>query len=330
MSGGGDPVEESGQAVRTGFVQAMQTAAMTMNLLQRRGVESRSAAEFERRAEEADTRLQQNREVHDLKVAGYQTRHTNESELHTLETQFKTRQIERAEELHILERRIKERIIERGDADLDRRTADSAAERANKDELHQLQRQNLINRGAWEEQRHDLDVEYKQLLIEIRRRAAGFTETLNAQDRDDAAGWRSAAAYAAAHSTADLSEKHRSHADAFDERLTEDTGVSATDILDAQPDDIGPGTEMTPAVLQATRGLTDELNFYIVVNHAAQPDTNSPADEIVDGSVIGAAIEAADVIDVEVVEEPGADPDPFMPPEVTAPPPTAPDQGIEP
>ncbi|MFE2997399.1 hypothetical protein ACFXG4_20585 [Nocardia sp. NPDC059246] len=327
---GGDPVEEGGQAVRTGFVQAMQTSAMTMNLLQRRGAESRSAAEFERRAEESEIRLQQNREVHDLKVAGYQNRAAHESEIHTLETDFKARQIERAEELHLLELRIKERIIERGDADLDRRAADSAADRANKDELHHLQRQNLLNRGVWEEQRHDLDVEYKRLLIEIRRRAAGFTETLNTQDSDHAAGLRSAAAYAAAHSCADLSEEHRSHAQAFDERLTEDTSMNPADLLDAHSDDIAAGSAMTPAVLRATRGLTEELNFYIVVNHAAQSDPTGPVGEVVDGSVIDAAIEAADVLDVEVVEERGADPDPVVPPQVTATPPIAPDQGIEP
>ncbi|MFE3757933.1 hypothetical protein ACFXO9_26800 [Nocardia tengchongensis] len=326
---GGDPVEEGGQAVRTGFVQAMQTAAMTMNLLQRRGAESRSAAEFERRGDEADIRLQQNREVHDLKVTGYHSRATHETELHALETDFKARQIERAEELHVLERRIKERIIERGDADLDRRAADSAAERANKDELHELQRQNLLNRGASEEQRHDLDVAYKTLLIEIRRRAAGFTETLNTQDSDHAAGLRSAAAYAAARSTADLSDMHRSHAEAFDERLIEDAGTNASDLLDTDPDGLG-GSAMTPAVLRATRGLTDELNFYIVVDHAAQPDTTVLADELVNASVIDTAIELADVLDVEVVEEPVADPDPFMQPEATATPPAVPERGIEP
>ncbi|MEU6585894.1 hypothetical protein [Nocardia sp. NPDC046763] len=325
---GGDPVEEGGQAVRTGFVQAMQTAAMTMNLLQRRGAESRSAAEFERRAEESEIRLQQNREIHDLKAAGYQTRASNESELHMLETDFKARQIERAEELHVLERRIKERIIERGDADLARRTADAAAERGNKDDLHQIQRQNLINRGACEEQRHDLDVEYKKLLIDIRRRAAGFTETLNSQAPDQAAGMRSAAAYAAAHSTADLSDTHQSHADAFDERLAEDTGMSASDLSDPGPEDLGPRPGTAPAVWQATRGLTEELNFYIVVNHATQSDTGTAATEAVDGTVIEAAIDLADVIDAEVEEDPGIAP--ITTPEATAGSASAPDQGLEP
>lgn len=325
---GGDPVEEGGQAVRTGFVQAMQTAAMTMNLLQRRGAESRSTAEFERRAEGSEVRLQQNREIHDLKAAGYQTRASHESELHTLETDFKARQIERAEELHVLERRIKERIIERGDADLDRRAADSAAERANKDDLHHLQRQNLINRGAWEQQRHDLDVEYKTLLLDIRRRAAGFTETLNSQAPDQAAGMRSAAAYAAAHGTADLSDTHQSHADAFDERLAEDTGMSAADILDTGPEDLGPRPGKNLAVWQATRGLTEEINFWIVVDHAAHSETGTAATEALDSSAIDAAIDLADVIDAEVVEDPGIAP--IVTPQATAGPVSAPDQGLEP
>ncbi|WP_405135464.1 hypothetical protein [Nocardia sp. NBC_01388] len=333
---GGDPVEEGGQAVRAGFVQAMQTAAMTMNLLQRRGAESRSRAEFERRTDDSELRAQQNTEVHELKVAGYQTRQDNESELHQLDTHFKNRQIDRAEELHGLERQIKRRVLERGDADLDRRAADSAAERANKDEIHQVQRQNLLNRGSWEKERHDLDVEYKQLLIEIRRRAAGFTETLNGQDRDQSAGMHAAAAYAAAHSTADLSEQHQSNADAFTERLTEDTDLTVDDLLDTDAAPSLPGSDMTPAVSRAVTGLAEELNFYIVVNHHAQQNTSTPESPSIDGTMIEAAIAAADIIDVEIIDGYGDDtdlgsPDPDSPrPEVAPPPLSPPETGIEP
>ncbi|MRH92948.1 hypothetical protein GFY24_36960 [Nocardia sp. SYP-A9097] len=324
---GGDPVEEGGQAVRTGFVQAMQTAAMTMNLLQRRGAEARSQAEFDRRTDDAEQRMRQNTEVHELKVEGYHTRQSNEGELHQLEKHFKTRQFERAEELHDLERQIKKRVLERGDADLDRRAADSTAERANKDDLHQVQRQNLLNRAGWEKERHDLDVEYKQLLIDIRRRAAGFTETLTGQDRDQGAAMRAAAAYAAADSTAHLSDQHQSHADAFAERLTEDADLSVHDLLDADSGAPAGASDIPPAVSRATNGLAEELNFYIVVNHHAQQDTNDPEPPVVDGTVIEAAIEAADVIDVDVIDGYGEDADPSN---ASPEPPSPPDVGMEP
>ncbi|MET9491163.1 hypothetical protein [Nocardia sp. NPDC006630] len=326
---GGDPVEEGGQAVRAGFVQAMQTAAMTMNLLQRRGAESRSKAESERRTDDADLRMQQNTEVHELKVSGYTSRQENESELHQLEKHFKTRQIDRAEELHDLERQIKKRVLERGDADLNRRTADSAAERANKDDLHQLQRQNLLNRSSWEKERHDLDVEYKRLLIEIRRRAAGFTETLNAQDRDHGAAMRAAAAYAAAHSTADLSDQHRSHADAFDERLTEDTDLSPDDLLDTEASVPGPGN--LPAVWRAVNGLAEELNFDIVVNHHVEQNSGDPEPPSANGTIIETAAAAADIIDAEVIDGYGETVDPGDPgTNPTLSPASPPEAGIEP
>ena len=139
---------------------------------------------------------------------------------------------------------------------------------------------------------------------------------------------RSAAAYAAAHSTADLSDTHQSHADAFDERLSEDTGMSAADILDPGTEDLGPRPGKSLAVWQATRGLTEELNFYLVVNHAAHSDTDTAAAEVVDGSVIKAAIDQADLIDAEVVEDP--DGAPISTPEATAGPASVIDQGLEP
>ncbi|MFB7718225.1 hypothetical protein [Nocardia sp. NPDC056100] len=330
---GGDPLDEGGQALRTGFVQAMQTAAMTMNLLQRRGAESRSKTEFAHRMDEAEVRTRNNAEVHELKVAGYQSRQRHETELHQLERHFKLRQIDRVEELHDLERQIKRRVLERGDADLDRRVADSSAERANKDEIHRLQRRNLLNRGDWEKERHDLDVEYKQLLIDIRRRAAGFSETLAGHHRDDAAAMRAAAAYAAAASTADLSDEHRSHADAFAERLNQDADLTAPDLMDTGTDAPAANPAASEAIWRAVRGLADELTFHIVARHrAAQAPKELEAKAA--GTAIEAAIDMSEVIDVEFIDgfgeepEPGDGPDPGGAP--TPGPSSPPDAGVDP
>lgn len=270
--------------MKTSFVQAMQTAAMTMNLLQRRGMESRSAAEYERRLGEAEARTQQETRVHDLKVAGYESRHDNAAELHDLEKHYKTRQVERAEELHDLELRIKQAVLDRGDADLDRRATDTAADRVNKDDIHRLQRQNLIDRGHQEKQRHDLDVEYKKLLIEIRRRAAGFTETLHAQHGDHAAAMHAAAAYAAATATAGMSQQHRAQAEAFEERLVEDTGACGETVANWNSPPVGPVDG------QLASDLTVEFTLDSYASHLG--DTVLPA--------LGLA--QADITDAEIVD----------------------------
>ncbi|WP_297617745.1 hypothetical protein [Nocardia sp.] len=196
-----------------------------------------------------------------------------------------------------------------------------------------MKRQNLLDSSGWEKERHDLEVEYKRLLIEIRRRAAGFTETLNAQDRDHGAAMRAAAAYAAAHSTADLSDQHRSHADAFDERLTEDTDLSPDDLLDTdtdtEPSIPGPGN--LPAVWRAVNGLAEELNFDIVVNHHAEQNSGDPEPPSSDGTMIEAALDAADIIDAEVIDGYSEGADPGSPgSDVTRSSASLPEAGIEP
>lgn len=321
----GDPVEEGGQAVRQSFIQAMQTAPMMLNLMQRRNSELRSVAEFDRRSEDAAIRRQQGQQIHDLKVAGYQTRATQGRELHAMEMRVKRRQIERgdadlarrasadqrdradkdelhalqtgwherreqrAAELHNLEKQVKQRIIERGDTDLARRTSDAAAERGEQAQLHQLRRQQLLDRSRQEQQRHDLDVEYKQLLIDIRRRQAGFTETLTStHGPDTASAMRAAAAYATAQSAADLSDAHTTAADAYNERLTEDTGTTPGDILDAEIVDLGPRSGADTVTLDAVAGLTEELAAETYLQHLA--GAASADAETENGSGIDAAI----------------------------------------
>lgn len=330
---GGDPVDEGGQAVRTGFVQAMQTAAMTMNLLQRRGAESRSVAEFDRRTAESELRAQQDRQIHQLKVEGYHTRHDHEGELHQLDKHLKVRQMQRAdadfarraaesqaaradsdeihalqkagyaqrdqraEELRELERAIKSRILERGEAEFERRSADAATERANKDEIHSRQHQLVLDRAVWEKQRHDLDVEYKQLLIDIRRRAAGFSETLTAGEHDYSQAMRSAAAYAAATGTADLSEQHRAAAHAYGERFAEDTGAPWQEMV---ADAAQPAADVIDAAgswLDAVAGLTEELTFEMYANHLGASTTEERTGDVDPGSLIEHAVEAAGLTD---------------------------------
>ncbi|MBF6176043.1 hypothetical protein [Nocardia blacklockiae] len=330
----GDPVEEGGQAVRQGFIQAMQTAPMMLNLMQRRNSELRSIAEFDRRAEDAAIRRHQAEQIHDLKVTGYHTRATQGEELHAMEIQVKRRQIargdadlarranadrldradkdelhtlqtewherreQRAAELHQLETRIKRRILDRGDADEKRRGSQATAERGEQAQLNALRHQQLLDRARWEQERHDLDVEYKRLLIDIRRRQAGFTETLTTNNGPDtAAAMHAAAAYAAAHSAADVSDPDSAAADAYDERLTEDTGTTAEDILDAEIVDLDPRTRFDTVGLDAIAGLTDELAAETYLLHLVDPaDSDHDHDP---RAGIAAAVAAAGLHDLD-------------------------------
>ncbi|MBB5916860.1 hypothetical protein BJY24_005772 [Nocardia transvalensis] len=336
----GDPVEESGQALRQGFFQGMQSAAMTMNVLQRRASESRSVAEFARREADAERQRHQDTEIHDLKVTGYEDRQRHERQQHLLEMQVKQRQIERGdadlarrdadsaferankaelhglqkgwherrdertEELHELEKNVKQRQIERGDTDLQRRTDDAAAARSDNREFHRRRIQSLAERAEQEKQRHDLDVEFKQLLIEIRRRAAGFTDTLTTTaSPQEAATMRAAAEYAAAHSTAGLSDAHAAADAAYAERYTEDTGTDPDTILDAELVDLAPDVDLGPDLdsggapsavsVDAVRGLAEELTAETYLEHLAA--TDDPGLDLTEGSSLADAIDALDL-----------------------------------
>ncbi|MFI6956630.1 hypothetical protein ACIBJI_24585 [Nocardia sp. NPDC050408] len=341
----GDPVEEGGQAVRQGFIQAFQTGAMVGNFLQRRGGESRSVAEHLQRMEDAGARELRDRQLHWAKIQGYVDRHTQGQRLFELDEQAKLddqtrkaavhqRQLDgyndRArwgEALNKAEIKVKSEQTRRGNADLQRRDRESAAEQRRKNEIHQLQKAGYGDRAKYAKGLYDLDVEYKKLLIDIRRRAAGFSETLSTASGDDvAAGMHAAAGFAATQHTADLSEEHRTHAAAYDERFTDDTGLDPQTYLDGDPDPAQPGTVLVPdgtsrdddlpyidvetvdidqidmetrtrypePLLDAVAGLTEELTLGVWAEHllddVVDPDQGVVADT---GNGIATAIEDA-------------------------------------
>ncbi|WP_157116968.1 hypothetical protein [Nocardia vaccinii] len=214
MSASGDPVEDGGQAVRAGFVQAMQTAAMTMNLLQRRGAESRSVTEFNTR-----------QGIAGLQWQGYVDRAAQGKELHDLEVQIKRARLDndaaeagRRESAH-------ENTEQRRNQLHGLHVQGQRAERNRKDAIHTKQLDGYNTRAVYARHLHSLDVRYKKLLIEGRERALGFAETLAAdQDRAAYTTGVSTAAWAAAQSAAGLSPEHADQASAWDERVAEDTG----------------------------------------------------------------------------------------------------------
>lgn len=267
----GDPVEEGGQAVRQGFIQAFQTGAMVGNFMQRRGAETRSVAEHLQRIEDAGARELRDRQVHWAKMQGYIDRHGQGQRLFELDEQAKLDDQTRKKQLHKrqldgyddrarwgkalteAELEVKKKQIRRGNTDLNRRNNESAAEQTRKREIHQLQKNGYRDRAKYAEDLFDLDVKYKKLLYDIRERSAAFSETLSNMGGEDAAAMHAAAGYAATHHTADLSDEHNEHAAAYDERFTDDTGLDPqtyTDVdvefVDVDPHTGQPEPELMP------------------------------------------------------------------------------------
>ncbi|MGY1960868.1 hypothetical protein [Nocardia gipuzkoensis] len=327
----GDPVEESSQAVRQGFVQALQTAHTTAALMRGQSGHSRSKAESEQRIRHADAKEHRSSVEHWVRVtngveAADHARHLNSARVDEVRAR-----IQRGGEQHELEQRQKQQQIERADADLTRRNMAGSLERRQSRELHQAKITAYKNRETRDDKLHKLDVEYKKLLIDVRRRAAGFSDSLSTHG-DTGEAMASAAAFAAAKGAEGLSPQHAAEADAYAERFTEDTGSDPSVIIDAAlVEDIdsahgqrqvsplaiesGPSTidativedidsslsavgKPPPVTIEDVIGLTEELSLATHISHEfadliSEPDTASD-----DGSVVGDAVDAAGLIHV--------------------------------
>ncbi|MGV9678785.1 hypothetical protein ACWDSJ_26175 [Nocardia sp. NPDC003482] len=347
MTQSGDPVEEAGQAVRTGFVQSMQTAAMTANLLQRRGAESRSVTEHHGRL--ADRVVEQGRkgEIHQLQAWGYHHREGRDRALFDLQLRIKQAQLDAM--TADAERKVEsDKAFDERQAAVHReRIAGMRADRNRRDALHAEQMRGYARRAAQDRHLHKLKVEYQELLIESRRRAMGFTETLDAHTAYAGAA-TAGAQWAAAHATADLSEEHNQHTDAYAERYAEDTGAdphqivdsawtyhpgpadTAVDIdpdtiIDAEVVEIDPTTgqfvtdpaldaesESSSGTEAAMAGLADELVFETYAS-AADPTGSDGPPAAAAGEIIGEAVDAVAAEDVAAVPEWEAQPTLMLP-----------------
>lgn len=296
----GDPVEESSQAMRQGFVQALQTAHTTAALMRGRGGESRSRAESEQRVRHAAAKDWRSFIEHRQRVFNAAESARQARDLNTAKVEEVRARIERGGDMHELEEWIKQRQAERADADLDRRDAAGELEREHNIQIQGWKVDAYANREARAEELHELEVEYKQLLIDIRRRAAGFSDTLTSQG-DSGEAMASAAAFAAAKGADGLSEQLDDDFDAYDKRFVEDTGADYTDIIDA--DIVEDFADLDVTVPQQNRssavamedivGLTEELSFATHLTHEFGDLVGDPDTEPAQGAVIGEAVDAA-------------------------------------
>ncbi|WP_416566098.1 hypothetical protein [Nocardia testacea] len=321
----GDPVEESGQALRTGFVQAMQTAHTTQALMGRWGGESRSRAEHEQRL--ATNAAKEGRSVveHQVRVgkeleARYWDRQLNQARVDEVRAR-----IFRGGELHSLEQRRLEAQIERADKDLERRDRAGDLDREHQQILHDNQIAGYTNREHRAVELHELDVEYKQLLIDIRRRAAGFTETLTEQTGPGAAVTASsAAAFAVADASAEMSTRQARDSEAFHGRFVEDTGVDAREFIRRASSTTATGTKQSRVSLREIAGLTAELSFATHLMPMGLIDRDPEPEyrwgERIEAAVADAALDASieyttaidDDLPPELVSAPTVEPEPWQ------------------
>ncbi|MEU2032574.1 hypothetical protein [Nocardia amamiensis] len=330
----GDPVEESSQAVRQGFVQALQTAHTTAALMRGRGGESRSRAESEQRMRLAGAKDWRSFIEHRLRVIDAVDSARQARELNTAKVEEVRARIERGDDMHEMEQWIKERQAERADADLDRRDEAGELEREHNIEIQGWKVDAYANREARADELHALDVEYKELLIDIRRRSAGFSDTLTSHGETGEA-MASAAAFAAAKGADGLSEQLEDDFDAYAERFAGDTGSDYTNIIDT--DIIEDFDDLDVTARQQSRssavaiedivGLTEELSFATHLTHEFADlagDSDTDPDQ---GVVIGDAVEAAGLTGDGLAEAMDFEPEPD--PHVAHGSPT-PDLGIQP
>ncbi|MFC8529190.1 hypothetical protein [Nocardia sp. NPDC057227] len=276
----GDPVEESGQALRQGFVQALQTAHSTAAMVRSRGGDARSVAAHRQQMRLAETREGRSLIEHGLRVDAAGEAREQAATLAAAKVDEVQARIRRGGEAHRMDQRVNRRGIERADADLARRTRLDDQEYRHREETHTDQRTAHTNREIRLDELHELDQQYKQLLIDIRDRATDLTDTLTATGPDGEA-MAATAGFAAADAAADLSEQHAADAAAYRERLIDDTGRDPGDVATAP----APGEPGKQKQGPAARGTA-----------------TTPAGYVIDVELDPAAIIDAEIVDVERVD----------------------------
>ncbi|WP_280443413.1 hypothetical protein [Nocardia brasiliensis] len=277
----GDPVEESGQTIRQGFVQAMQTATSTMALIRNAGGESRSRTEFAQRTAITDQREQRSAYEHQVRVWGHIQTVGQKRDLNTARIDEVNARIKNADELTKVEVRRTGRLIGRADKDFERREHADKSEQRRKNEIHDQQISAYKNRETRASELHEIDKEYKQLLLVIRRRAAGLSDTLADTLGADAENAVSEAAFAAAAANAHdgFSDDRTDAKEAFTRRFTEDTGVHPDDLIDAAiVDDTAVGKDLAILEPERVQAAGEEIiDADVVDDPDPDADTSAPA-----------------------------------------------------
>ncbi|MGW5922164.1 hypothetical protein ACWFPY_24505 [Nocardia fluminea] len=283
----------------------LQTAHTTSALIRGSGGEGRSRAESDQRVALAAAKDQRSDIEHQARLGGLGwERQLTLTKIDEVRARIANNQ--RVTDADVV---LKEGQITRAETDLARRELAGELERAHNIETHQHRIDGYVNRETRAAELHNLDVEYKQLLIDIRRRATGFTDTLYRTDDDTGRGMAAAAQFAAAAATSDLSAEHHADADAYRERFAADTGLNPEDLFDA--DEHASVADGWSHGLGDVAGLAEDLTAAAHLHHEfgvgigdldppARPDSVVVDAEILDeGEWIETAVAATAVHDID-------------------------------
>ncbi|MEV0688278.1 hypothetical protein AB0I35_30915 [Nocardia sp. NPDC050378] len=302
----GDPVEEGGQAVRQGFLQALQTAHTTNALFRSRGGESRSRAESEQRLAIEAAKNQRSWLEHEARLGNLGA----ERALSVVKIEEVRARIDNAAKITEVDLRHKEGQILRAETDLARRELDGELSREQGKEVHAARIAGYTNREAREVELHKLEVELKELMIEIRRRAAGFTDSLHYSDERTGAAKAATAQFSAADATRDLSPDAEAASRAYEERFINDTGLDPDGFISdarARASDNGRQNLDDMAGLAADLTINAHLDheFAHLASYLA-PTTGPDAEQqiidaeiVEDGEWIETAVSATAVHDID-------------------------------
>ncbi|MFD4429813.1 hypothetical protein [Nocardia sp. NPDC058497] len=290
----GDPLEEGGQQMRQGFIQALQTAQMTAGLMRNRSGESRSQAESDQRIAHADAKEQRSKLEHQVRVLDTVAAADERATLNAAKVREVEARITNAENIAKAEVDHKAHQNQRAENDFQRRERAGQQEAQQSKDLHRARIDSYTHREDREAKLHDLDVELKQLRIEILRRNAGFTETLAEECGPNMARTTaSAVAFAAADATA--TSANAEDAEAFRERFVADTGDQPPAppdpadrvVIDALADQLQTMTRIVEDLTRESvvRGEILELGADSIVDVAEELSPSAAPGTVIDSAV---------------------------------------------
>lgn len=281
-----EPVDELTHTAGSGLLRAVQAANSAVTLWQTLGADARDAYAAQNRVfldtieaqqriltrenQEARTAEKHREEMNALKnkEARYSQQHDAQMKVHEARLlsvwgEIGTTRADRERRSEDSEKR-----NERGDKETAARIDEIEARKKRADELLSLQKAEIVQRMV------------------IRERAAGLGEQLGEQKRDYDAAMNSAAAFAAAHSTANLGPQQAANMAYFADRLQEDAGISAGQVAAAA------NTEPAQGPMSYLEYLTVKYTMNTIVRHFEGQDAPSEETSPDEGPRIEETIEA--------------------------------------
>lgn len=269
-----EPVDELTHTAGSGLLRAVQAANTAVTLWQSLTADARAAyaaqnkvfldtIEAQQRILNRENQDERAAEKHQEEMKALENREARYSQLHDAQMKVQDARLQAVQE-----------EIETTLADRERRTADSEKrnERADKETAARIDE--ITARKKRADQLLGAQTAEIGQRMAIRARAAGLGEQLGKQERDYDAAMNSAAAFAAAHSTANLGPQQGANMADFADRLREDTGISADQVAAAAANTERAQEPMSYLEYLATRYTMDTITRHFEGQDAPSEETS--------------------------------------------------------